>query len=223
MNVHREILERLDEFLEGALSSAEARRMEEHLRGCPPCSEELRRLGGLLDRASALRVREIAPAGDLWPGIRERLRQPAAPGADQGRLAALRRWTSGLGRGFTRRPLAWSAAVLLVAATLAIFLAREEGPPRSLSQVAGLNTLQSETAQARDDYEAVLRQRGGPVPANAGADFQKNLRLLDQAIAESRAAVERDPRNQGLQRSLLDIYQKELRVLRWATRILQET
>jgi anti-sigma-K factor RskA len=227
MTSHREILERLDEYVDGALPSEETRRIDEHLHGCARCRQELNRLGRLLDEATALRTRPILPGRDLWPGITERL----APVAESREPAnEWRRLLSWIPRGFTRRPLAWSAAAVLVAACLAVFVFRGQQAqpgaglaPASAAQVPGLRTLETETAQARSDYEAALKQSGGPEPANAGSDFQKSLGLLDQAIADSRAAVEKDPRNQSLQKSLLAIYQKQLSLLRWATRIIEQT
>jgi len=135
---HHEFLDRMDDFVDGALSSEEARRFEEHLAQCAECREELNRLGALLDQATVLRDRPIAPARDLWPGIREKLPvgREAAPGhagsehaarGGDGTSAAIparwsrpRQWIAAVSSGFARRPLVWSAAAIVLVAGLYI-------------------------------------------------------------------------------------------------------
>jgi hypothetical protein len=229
---HQEIVKRLDEYVDGALSAAEARRVEDHVEGCADCREALARLGRLLDAATALRERTVMPKQDLWPGILRRVeeeragvRPEAAPSPPRRRPFVLSALLGSLARAFAHRPLVWSAGAIVVMAALFMFVIQGRGPmPASpaLITVAGLTTLESETARARGDFESALRQRGGDLPGGAGSEFERNLQILDQAIADSRAAVERDPRNQGLVKSLLAVYQKQLTLLRWATRMVQQ-
>ena len=230
---HQEIVNKLDEYVDGALSSEEARRVEDHLAVCTTCSEILNRLGRLLDGATALRDRTVVPKQDLWPGILRRVEEGKTGirlenEATQSRppSVGLSGFFGSVARAFMRRPLVWSAGAVVVIAALFMFVIQGRGPvpanPAPI-MVAGLTTLESETAQARGDFETALRQRGGDLPGGAGSEFERNLQILDQAIADSRAAVERDPRNQGLVKSLLVVYQKQLSLLRWATRMVQQT
>ena len=52
--------------------------------------------------------------------------------------------------------------------------------------------------------------------------FDQGLAVLDQAIKDSRAALERDPNNPILQKSLLAAYQKQLELIRWANRVVRQ-
>jgi hypothetical protein len=53
--------------------------------------------------------------------------------------------------------------------------------------------------------------------------FDQGLAVLDQAIKDSRAALERDPGNPVLQKSLLAAYQKQLELIRWANRVVRQS
>jgi hypothetical protein len=53
--------------------------------------------------------------------------------------------------------------------------------------------------------------------------FDQGLAVLDQAIKDSRAALERDPNNPILQKSLLAAYQKQLELIRWANRVVRQS
>lgn len=68
--------------------------------------------------------------------------------------------------------------------------------------------------------------QGGPSDSTATTPswrlFDEGLAVLDQAIQESRAALERDPNNPVLQKSLLAAYQKQLELLRWANRVVRQ-
>jgi len=53
--------------------------------------------------------------------------------------------------------------------------------------------------------------------------FDQGLAVLDSAIKDSRAALERDPSNPVLQKSLLAAYQKQLELIRWANRVVRQS
>src|SRR2546427_555962 len=47
----------------------------------------------------------------------------------------------------------------------------------------------------------------------------RNLRIIDAAIRESRAALERDPGNAELRQLFAAAYRQKVELLRWATRV----
>lgn len=124
--------------------------------------------------------------------------------------------------------LAWSAAVvLIVASTLAIFV-RSRGltwPQGALDPTVAqsISLMESEASKARSDFSAALSANGDRSPEGPESEFEKNLEVLDQAIRDSRAALAASPQDRGLQRSLLGVYQKQLDLLRWAARVMQQT
>ena len=56
----------IDDFVDAALPTAESQRMEEHLRMCLKCREELQALESLLDRSMTI---SETPERNLWPSI----------------------------------------------------------------------------------------------------------------------------------------------------------
>ncbi|MGA9751270.1 MAG: zf-HC2 domain-containing protein, partial [Acidobacteriota bacterium] len=60
------VLERLDDYLDGALAPGERAELERHLRDCGACRGEAEGLRALLASARAL-PRALEPGGDLWP------------------------------------------------------------------------------------------------------------------------------------------------------------
>lgn len=82
--LHRELIERLDAFVDDELTPAEAERMRAHLSGCRRCQQALRLQRALRDRLAALPVPR-AP-GHLSARIQDRLKEePRA--RDQGALS----------------------------------------------------------------------------------------------------------------------------------------
>lgn len=223
----------LDVYVDGELDSARARQVEAHLATCEECRVELSRLGALLDAAAALRERTVQPRRDLWPSIQNRIERaveetaaPAPAGARRG-LDAWRRllfpaWRLPLGAG--------AIALLLLAGGYSLHVWRQADHPvapevagTGVTGADGLSTAAAEADQARADLEKMLREHGANWPANAGAVLAQNLQMLDLAIKESRIALEANPVDRSRQRSLLAIYQKQLDLLRWATRLIQQT
>ncbi len=90
--------------------------------------------------------------------------------------------------------------------------------------------LSAELAALDAEYEASLSQvvhaaeAAGEGSRDSGwSVFERNLSVLDEAIRESRQALEHDPGNPFLQRVLLHAYQRQLDLLRWAHRVIGHT
>jgi anti-sigma factor RsiW len=214
----RELDERLDDWVDGALAAAEARAVEEHLAGCELCRERERQLRRLLAHAAAL-PRSVAPPRDLWPGIAERI--------ERGRSwsALLASW----------QPFALAAAALVVG--LAAFLWSGSGPTAvrtvampsaspELRPVAGTALADPSLAAAVRQYEEAARallealQRRRPVlPAEDLARVEANLEVIDRALAEVRLALEKDPESPELNRMLVATHRKKVDVLRRVVRL----
>jgi hypothetical protein len=79
-------------------------------------------------------------------------------------------------------------------------------------------------AQVRSTRSQIQSTRGAgqtdsTTAVSAWRTFEQGLDILDLAIRDSREALQRDPRNPILQKSLLATYQKQLELIRWANRI----
>jgi anti-sigma factor RsiW len=60
--VCQEVVELVTDYLEGALSPAEHRRFEEHLAGCPHCTEYLAQMRETIRLAGRLAPEDLTPA-----------------------------------------------------------------------------------------------------------------------------------------------------------------
>jgi len=200
----------LNGLADGTLEGAERVAVERHLAQCLTCRREVSGLRALLARAEAL-PREIAPPSDLWTGIERRMGK-----GEQGR-------GMGMGRGW----LAAAAAVLALLATgTALLLLRDvPGPdfadrPRPPSPTAGRPewvVVEAEYSRAASEV-ALGPERGALAPATS-AVVEAGLRVVDQAIAESRAALARDPDSAELAHLVAAAYERKIDLLRWAGRL----
>jgi anti-sigma factor RsiW len=232
---HEQILELLDDFVGGDLPPREERDVRRHLMQCEGCRAEEQALRALLDEAAAL-PDEILPERDLWTDIAPRLQSRASlveESADtltEVRVIGPR----------PARPLPWwmlaAASIALVVITSFATLrfsgrgpaepeaiaSQQARPPASAVQggtptaLAAFRPAEQEYQKAILDLETVLRTQRGRLAPQTAATLEANLRIIDQAIAESRAALAADPNSAELTHMLSDAYDTKLDVLRQA-------
>jgi len=205
-----EVLDLIDDYVDGELAGPDLHEVELHIAGCPGCREEERRLRAFLAQAAAL-PRERTPGRDLWPGIAARLaearRQNAAP--------------FGRARAFVSRPsvLATAAAVILAVASVVLQRPTGTGPaptPGSVETIAvrggSAPVLAAETDYVRATGQlmsALNARREGLSPETARA-VDENLKTIDDALRQIREALEKDPGNRQLTKLLASTHQKKL-------------
>ncbi len=165
---------RIDDLLDGRLSSAEAREAESHLERCPNCAAELAEAAGLAARIAEL-PQTLEPERDLWPGVAARL--------DAARVARGR---------FGRRELAVAASVLLAAAAVvgAYLAGRQQAltasaPAPTAAPVAG--AIETEALLA--SFDALGVQSMARIAEALGAD-PDNALLQRQLVAAYRRQVD---------------------------------
>lgn len=236
MTTHPELFERLNDWADEALPEAERDALEQHLAECAPCRAEAAALAALKAEAAAL-PRELAPPRDLWAGIAERIEGSRvidlneARQTSPARAAAWRRWG--------HWPLLAAAAVTLVVASSAVTTAllRQQGdapvatlPPVQVAPqpVPGtvLAAFRPAEAQYRESIEvlrATLEAGRGRLTPETVATLERNLALIDQAIAESRAALQRDPNSRALLELLNGAYAQKVEVLQQAVQLQVQT
>ena len=197
--------DRLDDYVDGSLREAVFQEMELHLAGCPPCREQERRLRAVLAQATAL-PKALSPARDLWPGIAGRI--------EGQRRAPLRGWL----------PISLAAAAA-VAIALGSTLLPRPGPPAVPPPPPGLSVAVSPGSDALPEVEAdyarattallaALSERPSSFSSETLASVQKNLAVIDRALAEVREALRKDPNNGELTHMLVATHRKKLDVLR---------
>ena len=225
---HERILELLDDYVGGELAPREERDVRRHLMQCESCRAEELVLRTLLDEAAAL-PEEIAPPRDLWKDIAPRLesRAPVPEREEEVRI------------GRKVRPLPWwmlaAASIALVVTTSLLTLrfsggaddartpvlaAEQAAPPAQAggppSALAAFRPAEQEYERAIRDLQTALETRRSELAPQTVATLEQNLRIIDQAIRESRAALAADPNRPELTRMLSDAYDAKLDVLRQA-------
>jgi uncharacterized lipoprotein YbaY len=121
-----------------------------------------------------------------------------------------------------RAPWLAAAAVALIvmSSSVTLLLRRGASEPAAGAGVglpASIVALEGEYTTAAAEIASVLEQQRGALPREAVAALERSLRVLDDAIAESRGALARDPANAQLSQLLLATYQRKLDVLKRAS------
>ena len=192
---------KLNEYVDGTLSAAERALVAAHVAGCAGCHAAVAELQALLAAAGAL-PKSVQPSRDLWGGIAARLGQ---------------RTTGNVQRAFWTGALA-AAAVFAIIVGISRFLP----PSTALHRPGGGQGWAAVTAdyeQSAAELVATLRTERGRLRPETVALVERNLRIIDAAIRESRAALERDPGNAELRQLFAAAYRQKVELLRWATRV----
>lgn len=226
----------LSAYLDGELNDVEKRRLELHLEECSACRSVLADLRAIIAAAPLYQGRE--PGQDLWPAISRYLKS-------ESKVVPLRRGTTGhledaaalLHPPTARRRLGWPlllAASLLIALVSGgtVWLATRGTTPDSLSpsvrqsvgpsaRNAAFAERQYESAVA--DLEKLLADGRGKLDTATVRVLQESLGKIDAAIAEARAALQRDSSNAFLNRQLATNMRKKLNLLRAVAGALART
>ena len=204
-----DILRCLDEYLDSGLSPAEAHEVRAHLKQCAACRDVERGTRAVLNQAAAL-PKALPPQRNLWQGIAERIDRPAA---------------------FAQAPrrVAWRPRILSMAAVVVLCVALAYAPrptrapganthrPPALSTV--VHAAELEYCEARTELMAAIDARGGALSSETMQTVEESLRLIDDAVAEIRVALEDDPENPQLMRMLMATHEKGLNLLGKAARL----
>jgi hypothetical protein len=222
---------------DGTLTPDVAGRATRHLMHCAPCRADVERIRELLTLAASL-PRSIEPPANLWPEIRTRIGTsvggsvgpaPVAPrvgdaihSSDAGRALVKRsRWDGVL---HDRRWLA-AAAVLLIAVSSAVtaLLVRNDSlnPPSADVAEIPADTRPATVQRVNDDYERLDRELASMLAATRDRlqpetveKVDRNLAIIDAAIAEIRQALAEDPGNDALLQLLKTSYGQKSALVR---------
>ncbi len=240
---HHLTTERLHDLLDGRLSPDESARARTHLAGCAVCREAYEALQGLVSELGGLPREARVPDG-LWQGIEARIatRQPtpdtgahAAGGPDGADVLSLDEARS------RRRRLAFTVPQL-AAAALVVALVSGGGMWMALSRPGGSGPSPVATARPADGFGTAARMAASGDAAYDQALLQlqalvdqgrsilapetvntldRSLRTIDDAIAQIREALAKDPSSQLLNKMLINQQRTKLRVLKQAAIAMQ--
>jgi len=221
----------LPEYLEGSLDDTMRAAADAHLRSCTPCTTLVHDLQAIEHQARTLP--DLSPTRDLWSGIEARLRPAVVPLAPRVVTARRRRFTPRLTTGWLA-----AAAALLVAATAGITyqVTKSEMASRAGTRVVAaapstnpaLRIVANSPVEATYDHEiaelrATIEARRSELDPATVAVIERNLRVIDAAIAESRAALAADPGSQFLHDQLNMALGQKVELLRTAALLPSRT
>jgi putative zinc finger protein len=230
--------ERLADYLEGDLDSAARREVEAHVASCVRCAALLRDLEHI--RASAAELPELTPSTDLWGGIARRIDTPVRP---------LTRPAPNVVPG--RRNFDWvrraaiAAALVAVTAGVTYTLTVAHGPRAATPSIAttqptspasnvpsNTDTVHRElipathgTTNSReiDRLRTIFARNRSQLDPRTAAIIEANLKVIDEAIAQSKAALAQDPASRFLNNQLNNALGKKLELLHTAALLPNRT
>ncbi len=216
--------------LEGELSLDERDRADAHLASCPRCAAIRADLLEIAARAAALPA--LSPSRDLWHGIAARIEAPVIALGTTGEhrvprrrpwlrlmaaAAALATITAGATYVLTRNAFVGEQTVAV--ATTPASAGREDSAIAAGTQlVAESQTVDADAAFDREvvRLRTLLEQRRPDLDSTTVALLERNLEIIDRAIAESRAALTLHPESGLLNRQLQNALGRKVQVLRTA-------
>ena len=210
-------------YVDGDLDAARRAEVEAHLAGCEACAALAADLRGLAVAAAALEDR--APAADLWPAIRERIEGQARviPIAPAARRRITLTWTQLAAAGIATVVLAGGSMWLALSGRgptpggAPAVVAEGPAPEGDAVLVADFADETYESAVA--DLEAALEASRDELDPETVSTIERNLGIIDQAIEETRRALEADPNSVYLSAHLAEQMQRKLSVLRTAATV----
>ncbi len=209
--------------LDSALSDTQRAQLDAHLAACAACREVAHDLEQIHAEAASLPT--LTPSRDLWNGIEARIEAPVVLLGSH-RQRPLARWSV--------RQVAAAAAVLMAVTaggTWFVAMRSAEVAPQAVSAPAARTELVSVAAQTGmaayeseiDALRNIIETRRGELDSATVVVLEKNLKLIDQAIAESKAALAANPASAFLADQLGRSYDAKLELLRSAALLPSRT
>jgi hypothetical protein len=223
----------IQDLVDGTLGAIRTAELEQHLDGCASCRrfaddmQRIRDLGASLDR--------LAPPASVWLQVAGRLRQ-------EGRIQAPAPAPRAAG---SRYALMAVAAALLVAVGGSLFALlpylrsgaepvneQTVAPPAAASGESGGDSVQTiedhfriaeqhmQTGIAK--LEEAAKAGESVMDPQTAAMLKKNLEMIDQAIAESRAALRAEPQSTIARDSLFNALRRKVALLQDTIALMNE-
>ena len=220
---------RLNDFLEGLLSREDEAEVQEHLAACHECRATMQSLRALTEELAELPV-VAEPERDLWPDIATRIESVPQGSGDvevipiEAHLPPAERR-----RSFSIwQVAAASVAMAIISGASVWYILGTEGAsgpsvanlPTSVRTVA-FDAAVSDYEAAVADLEALLVTGREVLEPETVLVLEENLRIIDNAIAESREALAEDPASELLGRMLTSNMRRKLALLRQATAVMK--
>jgi anti-sigma-K factor RskA len=232
----------INEYVEGTLDSRDRADVERHLATCVPCRQTVDDLREILGATGTLGPLE--PPLRVWSRLERAitLEPPVARGVPPnrpgegvaGHLAASRSVVPPRGSRYAWLAVA-AAIVLATAVGLRFgpsFRDARRVPPAAAgpaSAGAAAASVASELRLAETHYEKAIKgleqiatSEQDSLDPRTAATVRKSLAVIDQAISESRAAVQSEPASQPAQESLIENFKAKIGLLQNTVALINE-
>jgi anti-sigma factor RsiW len=225
----QQYLNSIHELVDGTIGAIRRAELEQHLEGCEACRALVSDLERIRDAAGALP--EMRPPDRVWLQLAGRLRQ-------EGRIT-----TAIAPERPNRRYAAWlaiaAALVIAVGSAVLLLVPRTTTPAPSQvtapaatgsgADVKSVETVQNEVDAAQQQFEKAIADLEKVAKANqqaldpgTSATIEKNLGIIDQAIAENRAAVKSEPASVAARETLFDALRQKVSLLQDTIALINE-
>lgn len=214
--------DRLSEYLDGELEPTAHEECRQHIAGCRECLAILTELRGLAVDAAELTDR--APTIDLWAGIADRI---GASRAIVPRAARQRRIPMALAAGIALLAVGggslWVGMQLGPTSPAGVTVPPPVAAPTGVPvvQLTGAARVERTANAAVQDLEGVLRAHRDALDSTTIAVLERNLSIIDSAIADAEAALRRDPADAYLNSHLARTVRRKIDILRQAALLTQ--
>jgi hypothetical protein len=199
---------------DGTLPSEQLVRANEHLRSCESCAADLGRISALMTRVKGSPM-PVGQVEDLWPAIRSRIEHTKVVSLpNRPSVAASRR---------ARRVIPWLVAAIAAGVTIGyVVIPRDvqsgaDAVPTSngsgVSLIAAVDSAHAYEQEAQMLLNKLELQRAMLRPETRAA-LDRDLRVVDVAIAELKDAIARDPSNPALRQLLASSYRQKVDLLK---------
>ena len=214
--------EQLSEYLDDALGAGERDALEAHLANCDECRETLDELRRVTERARGLDDRP--PSQDLWPGIAARIGASTAVVSIDTARTRLARTSRRLSFSLPQAVAAGIALVAVSSGTVWLALRNPAAPTAATTTrpPVDLNTswqppVDSTVDQVVTQMRQMVTTERSRLDTGTVRILEKNLAIIDSAIAEARRALAQDPSNNYLNHHLADTMRRKADLLRRAS------
>ena len=235
-----QMCERLAAYIEGDLTLDEQARAEQHLSECETCAEALVELRAIAGEAAQLPL--LSPSRDLWAGIEARISTPITHLGDaptKVRRTSPRQWQYAIAAAaliavgasatylLAVRPGATTSPVPTVATNTPPRRPDSLGAPTQASPVAPVAATVSNASNRKKEMSAtrvydheimlldsLVRTRRESLDPKTVTIIEQNLKIINKAIAESRAALAKDPKSPLLTNQLDNVLGSKVELLR---------
>ena len=226
-------LNSIHETVDGTIGSIRRAELEMHVAHCGACRALLEDLQKIHDAAAALPVLEAPDRA--WLQIAGRLRQEGRIRQDAPAAAPKRSYVPWLAAAAAVILAAASAVMLLrpgspvAPATVTSTPAAAPAPAAPPADTKSVESVQNKVDAAQENFEKAIAELEKVAKANqaaldssTSATIDKNLGILDQAIAENRAAVKSEPTSVAARETLFEALRQKVTLLQDTISLINE-